>query len=59
MKCKSIKQLKKEIEIKRNNLNKIVLEEKEKEKVIRFSQELDTLIKDYYLLNKERKVADI
>ncbi len=42
--------LKKEIEKKRIELNQIVLEEFSKDKIVQFSQELDTLINEYYLL---------
>lgn len=59
MKHKDINKLKEDIEISRNNLNQILSNEKDKEKIIKFSQDLDLLIRDYYLLNKQRKVADM
>ena len=50
-------ELKKEIENKREKLNKIVINEPNKEEVLKFSQELDILISQYtkYLLNIETK----
>lgn len=50
-------ELKKEIENKREKLNKIVINEPNKEEVLKFSQELDILISQYtkYLLNIENK----
>lgn len=59
MRYKSINQLKIEIENKKRNLNQIILEGSETEKILKFSQELDLLINDYYSLNKEEKVAEI
>lgn len=40
-------QLKEEIRQKQEELNKIVLEGKDKEHILRFSQELDVLISQY------------
>lgn len=45
--------LKKEIEKKRIELNQIVLKEVSKDRIVKFSQELDTLINDYYLLKND------
>lgn len=59
MKCKDANELKRKIENKRRRLNQIVLEGNEIDKVLKFSQELDLLINDYYLLNNQKEVADI
>ena len=39
--------LKKEIEDKREKLNKIVIDEPNKKEILKFSQELDLLISEY------------
>lgn len=44
---KYIVKLKKEIEKKREKLNKIVIDEPNKEEILKFSQELDILISQY------------
>lgn len=43
----TLEQLKEEIRQKQEKLNKIVLEGKDKEQILRFSQELDILISQY------------
>lgn len=47
IKNRKIKILKEEIEKKREQLNKIVIEEISKDKILKFSQELDVLISEY------------
>lgn len=49
--------LKKEIENKREKLNRIVINEPNKEEILRFSQELDILISQYtkYVFDLETK----
>lgn len=53
MRENNVNALKKEIEKKRIELNQIVLEEVSKDRIVEFSQELDTLINDYYLLKND------
>lgn len=43
-------ELRKEIEKKRTVLNKMMVEEKDREKVLKYSKELDELIGEYHKL---------
>ncbi|MBU5311539.1 aspartyl-phosphate phosphatase Spo0E family protein [Tissierella carlieri] len=49
-KSMSIEELKEEIQKKREELNKIVSEGLDKDRILRYSQELDQLISKYYSL---------
>ncbi|WP_313757599.1 aspartyl-phosphate phosphatase Spo0E family protein [Tissierella sp.] len=53
------KNIKREIQIKREELNKILLEGLDKDKILRFSQELDLLINKYYSLYIQDKKQQI
>lgn len=46
-----IEELKEEIQIKREELNKIVLDELDKDRILKFSQELDILISKYHAMD--------
>jgi len=48
-----IENIKQRIEIKREDLNKIIIEGLDKEKILNFSQELDILISEYYSVCKK------
>lgn len=47
-----LKNLKLELEFKRQKLNKLVLSENDKELILKASMELDNIINLYYLENK-------
>ncbi len=47
------KELKEEIQMKREELNKIILEELDKDRILKFSQELDVLISQYHSIMTE------
>ncbi|HAE92869.1 aspartyl-phosphate phosphatase Spo0E family protein [Tissierella praeacuta] len=53
------KNIRREIQIKREELNKILLEGLDKDKILRFSQELDLLINKYYSLYIQDKKQQI
>ncbi|MBU5425804.1 aspartyl-phosphate phosphatase Spo0E family protein [Tissierella pigra] len=48
-----LKEVRNEIEQKRKELNEIIVEGIDKEKIVTFSQELDVLINKYYFLKVE------
>lgn len=47
-KDKRVEELREEIHRKRDELNKIVAEELDRDKILKFSQDLDQLISKYY-----------
>ena len=53
-----IKKIKQEIEIKRDELNRTVIESFDQDKILKSSQELDVLISEYYLICKKAKTAE-
>lgn len=55
---KKIKILKKDIEVQREKLNKIVIENKSKDEIIRISEDLDILINKYYSIDLDKKIAE-
>lgn len=57
-KNREIQKLKEEIEVQREELNKIVVQSKNKEKIIRISEKLDVLISQYYSINSNKKIAE-
>lgn len=57
-KHKKIESLKEDIEREREQLNKIVIESKNKEKIIEISRKLDRLINNYYYINPDKKIAE-
>lgn len=54
-----IKKIKQEIEIKRDELNRTVIESFDQDKILKSSQELDVLISEYYLICKKAKTAEM
>lgn len=50
-----MEELREEIEIKRKELNRMIIEEVDKEELLKFSVELDNLIGRYYKLESNRK----
>lgn len=57
-KHKKIENLKDDIEREREQLNKIVIESKNKQKIIEISRNLDRLINNYYYINSNEKIAE-
>lgn len=55
---KKIEILKRDIELKREKLNKIVVESKNKDEIIKMSEDLDILINKYNSINLNKKIAD-
>ncbi len=53
-----INRLKEEIEMQREELNKILIKNTNKDKIIKASEKLDTLINKYYSINLNKKIAD-
>jgi len=51
----TLNKLKEEIRKKQEKLNKIILEGKNKDQILRFSQELDILITEYLSINFYKK----
>lgn len=55
----SLRELKEEIEEKRNRLNNLIIESIDSNELLKFSVELDELIEKYYKLELNKRVMDI